>query len=64
MKRTDDYHARLGFWARDPKPCRMPRPIGIPHFGWKKFNSYEEMNAWKKSLLKQIARQGGVKWKR
>ena len=62
MKFTDDYHAKYRIWAAHPQVLRLPKATGLPRFGAKKFNSYEEFNAWKRSYLMEIARSGGVKW--
>jgi hypothetical protein len=62
MKSTDNYDAKLEIWAKESKVYPLPTVTGIPRFGWKKFKSYEEFNAWKKGLLAQIAASGGVKW--
>ena len=64
MKIADNYDAKLEIWARESKVYPLPRATGIPRFGSKKFNSYEEFNAWKKELLGRIAASGGVKWTR
>lgn len=40
----------------------MPKAVGIPRFGARKFASYREMNAWKRKLLAEIAAKGGVQW--
>ena len=62
MKISDDYSAKLDIWARNPKVCAVPRIGNLPRFRSKKFRTYEEMNAWKRALIEQIALNGGVKW--
>jgi hypothetical protein len=62
MKSTDDYAAKLELWARQKKPVRLPRIANLPRFGHRRFNSYEELNAWKQSLRDQLAAQGGAQW--
>lgn len=62
MKTTDDYEAKIKYWASDPKVTKMPNAIGWPPFSAKKFSSYREMNDWKKQYLLEIARNGGLKW--
>ena len=62
MKITDDYSAKLAIWAREGKVMRLPRIANLPRFGCRRFNSYEELNAWKKSLRDQLAEQGGARW--
>lgn len=62
MKFTDDYTAKFTIWARENRVVSLPRITNLPKFKSRKFNSYEEFNAWKKDLLGQIARAGGVQW--
>jgi len=62
MKVSDDYKAKYRLWARNPKVCALPKAVGLPYFGHKKFTSYEEMNNWKREYLLRIAAAGGVKW--
>ena len=62
MKRTDDYRAKLELWAEEGRVVRMPRAVGFPAFGSRRFSSGAEMNAWKKELLAETARRGGVRW--
>jgi len=62
MKYTDDYSAKLKIWAAEGKVHAIPRIANLPHFGWKKFSSHEEMNVWKKSLLSELVASGGAEW--
>ena len=62
MKFTDNYDAKFDIWVRESKVHPLPRFTGMPKFRSRKFSSYEEFNAWKRDLLDEIARQGGVKW--
>ena len=62
MKISDRYDAKLELWAREPRVCRLPRLANLPRFGSRKFDSYEELNAWKQSLLRELAARGGAKW--
>ena len=62
VKYTDDYQAKYRIWAAEGKVCPLPRCVGWPDFRSKKFSSYEEMNAWKRELLLEVARKGGVRW--
>jgi hypothetical protein len=39
-------------------------PDSLPRFGHRRFDSYAEFNAWKRAYLIEIARQGGVRWKK
>ena len=63
VKITDDYGAKLKIWAESRTVARMPEVVGLPLFGHKRFNSYKELNDWKKAYLAEIARKGGIKWK-
>jgi hypothetical protein len=58
----DDYDAKFRIWARDPKVVACPKPVNLPRFKARRFNSYEEFNAWKEDLMEQVARQGGIQW--
>ena len=42
---------------------KFPVPVGLPKFSKKSFRNYDEMNAWKREYLREIAAQGGIKWK-
>jgi hypothetical protein len=64
MKISDDYEAKLTIWARESRVYALPKVTGLPSFGSKRFRSYEEMNAWKRDYLAEIARRGGVQWTR
>ena len=62
MKISNDYKAKLKIWADAKRVVALPKAVGIPKFGCKRFSSGDEMNAWKKKLLDEIASQGGVTW--
>lgn len=62
MKITDDYGAKYELWAREGKAVRLPRIANLPHFGHRRFDTYEQLAAWKQSLKDELLRQGGVKW--
>jgi hypothetical protein len=62
VKRTDDYRAKYALWAARPEVCRLPRFTGVPPFGVRRFDSYDELNAWKRELKLEIARRGGLTW--
>lgn len=62
MKTYDNYNSKLKIWASDNRIVSLPKAIGFPEFGCQRFSSGAEMNAWKKELLAEIARRGGVKW--
>ena len=62
MKITDDYGGKFVLWAKAGKVCRLPRITNLPSFGHRRFNSYEELNAWKQWLRDELARKGGAQW--
>lgn len=62
FKKTDDYRAKFQLWASEDRVVACPKAVGLPRFGSRRFSSAKEMNAWKKELLEETARQGGVKW--
>ena len=64
MKINNDYNAKLKIWASDYRVVTLPKAVGFPEFSCKRFSSGSEMNAWKKELLAETARMGGVKWTR
>ncbi len=68
MKATAS-QAKIRHWVTEaskpgfrPRPC--PQPENMPSFTPRRFFSYAELNEWKRGYLLEIARQGGVKWKR
>jgi len=60
----DDYKAKYRLWVSHPPLFSPPVPLNLPRFGCKRFSSYEELNAWKRQYRLEIARAGGVQWKR
>jgi hypothetical protein len=56
MKATDDYRAKYRLWAKNPQVIPAAAPVRIPHFKSKRFSTHAEMNAWKESVLRQLAR--------
>ena len=62
MKISDDYDAKVRIWAKSSQVLPSPRAVGLPKFRSKKFSSHQEMNAWKRNLLDQIAASGGCAW--
>lgn len=65
MKRQDDYHAKVRLWAGVAhKTPRLPIAEGFPNFSKRRFSSYAEMNAWKRGLIMETVRKGGVRWKK
>ena len=61
-KISDDYGAKIKFWVSNLRVYPLPKITNLPVFKSKKFNSYEEMNQWKRELLAEIAKIGGIKW--
>jgi hypothetical protein len=58
MKITDERKAKIKKWAANPQvipPLPVPK---FPPFPCQRFNSYAEMNAWKKSMLLKVALSG------
>jgi hypothetical protein len=49
MKTTDDYYAKIRYWASRPEVPKLPKATGWPPFRAKKFNTYEGMNDWKRN---------------
>jgi len=54
---------KIRLWLKNPPKMEFPEPVNLPAFPPQAFRSHEEMNAWKREYLKQIAAQGGIKWK-
>ena len=61
MKQSDNYNAKFDLWAANPKVHGIPR-IELPPFRSKKFNSYDEMNTWKRELLEKLAQNPDPQW--
>jgi len=55
MKTTDNCKAEYRLWAENPHVVPASSPLKIPHFRSKRFSSHAEMNAWKESVLQQLA---------
>lgn len=62
MKITDSYTAKYKLWAAKPRIMPAPVPARIPNFKSRRFSSHEEMNAWKNSLIHQLALSSVEKW--
>ena len=58
----DDYDAKFKIWAENPKVVACPKPKNLPVFKARRFDSYDEFNAWKSALIDSIAAQGGIEW--
>ena len=54
---------KMRLWIKNPPEMKFLTPTNLPKFSKKSFRNYEEMNAWKKEYLMEIARCGGIKWK-
>ena len=54
---------KIRLWLKNPPEMKFPEPLNLPKFTKHAFSIYQEMNAWKQEYLKQIAKQGGIKWK-
>ena len=54
---------KIRLWLENPPEMKFPVPVNLPNFSKKSFRDYDEMNAWKREYLREIAAQGGIKWK-
>ena len=61
MKITDDYNAKYRLWAANPTVVPAPAAIILPDFKSRRFSSHAELNAWKNSVLKQLAQLSPAK---
>ena len=57
MKITDDHRAKIRLWVLNLTVAPAPRPPVLPKFSPQRFSNHEEMNRWKKELLRQLARE-------
>ena len=55
MKITDDYNAKFRLWAANPTVVAAAAAVKLPGFKSRRFNSHAELNAWKSSVLRQLA---------
>ena len=55
---------KFKLWLKHPPEMKFPVPSNLPGFSKKSFRNYDEMNAWKREYLKEIAARGGIQWKR
>lgn len=55
MKVTDDYNAKYRLWAANPTVVPAAKPVRLPGFKSRRFASHAELNAWKSSVLRQLA---------
>ena len=54
---------KIRLWLTKPPKMEFPVPVDLPKFSKKSFRNYDEMNAWKREYLSEIAARGGIKWK-
>ena len=54
---------KIRLWLKNPPKMDFPAPTNLPPFSKKSFRNYDEMNAWKREYLREIAARGGLKWK-
>ena len=62
-KSVDIRTEKIRLWLENPPDMKFPVPVNLPKFSKKSFRNYDEMNAWKREYLREIAAQGGIKWK-
>ena len=55
MKATDDYNAKFRLWAANPTVTPAVAAPKLPGFKSRRFASHAELNAWKASVLRQLA---------
>jgi hypothetical protein len=56
MKVSDDYNAKYRLWAANPIVAPAGKAVRLPDFKSRRFASHAELNAWKLSVLLQLAR--------
>jgi hypothetical protein len=56
MKASDDYNAKYRLWAANPIVAPAGKAVRLPDFKSRRFASHAELNAWKSSVLLQLAR--------
>lgn len=61
MKITDDYKAKYRLWAANPTVIPAPAATRLPNFKSRRFSSHLELNAWKLSVLQQLAQGSPAK---
>jgi hypothetical protein len=57
VKSSDDYRAKVRLWASRPTVVPLPAGPALPMFKAWRFSTHQEMNAWKRALLREVARQ-------
>jgi hypothetical protein len=61
MKISDDYNAKYRLWAANPTVVPAPGAVRLPNFKSRRFSSHAELNAWKISVLRQLAQGSSAK---
>jgi hypothetical protein len=61
MKITDDYQAKSRLWAANPTVAPAPAPTRLSNFKSRRFSSHAELNAWKLSMLRELAQASPAK---
>ena len=61
--KVDIREQKIRLWLKNPPEMIFPEPLDLPKFSKKSFRNYDEMNAWKREYLCEIAARGGIKWK-
>ena len=56
MKVSDDYNAKYRLWAAQPMVVPAGKAVRLPDFKSRRFSSHAELNAWKLSVLLELAR--------
>ena len=56
MKVSDDYNAKYRLWAANLIVAPAGKKVILPGFKSRRFTSHAELNAWKSSVLLQLAR--------
>ena len=56
VKISDDYSAKLRLWAEHQVVVPLPVVPPLPRFPAQRFRTHLEMNRWKESLLRAVAR--------
>lgn len=54
---TDDCQAKVRLWAANPVVVPSPPAVPLPAFRPRRFRNHAEMNAWKRELLRELARR-------
>jgi hypothetical protein len=62
MKITDDYKAKYRLWAAHPTVLPAPAATRLSNFKSRRFTSHAELNAWKLSVLRELAQASPGKW--